>query len=147
MRDTTTKATQRTRSRLALTIARLWLIGLGAFILLWTGREDNEIATVAALGVLLGASIVAYGMLRRGMERVSATSQLTWLAAGAAGGCLANLMSCGLMLFKNARHAHAFPDYPLPLVLDALQRLPAWALAGALVGLGASLAWRAIKGE
>jgi hypothetical protein len=51
------------------------------------------------------------------------------------------ITTTGLMLFKNALHAHLFLDYPPHVLFRILQRVPAWALVGALVGLGLGLAW------
>lgn len=49
--------------------------------------------------------------------------------------CIAAL----LMLLKTGWHAHIFPDFPFGMILDTLGRAPAWAMAGALVGLGLAL--------
>jgi hypothetical protein len=49
------------------------------------------------------------------------------------------------MLLKSAAHAHTYPDYPLPLLGATLARSPAWATAGALIGLGSALLWIALS--
>ena len=58
------------------------------------------------------------------------------MLSGALIGALTALATALLMLFKNLRHGHLFPDYPLDMLLDTLERLPYWSLAGALAGLG-----------
>jgi len=45
------------------------------------------------------------------------------------------------MFFKNALHAHAFWDYPPPMVVAMLTRAPSWTLAGGLAGLGIGCLW------
>jgi hypothetical protein len=43
------------------------------------------------------------------------------------------------MLFKTGWHGHGFPDYPPPMMLAMLERLPVWMLAGALIGLAIAM--------
>ena len=64
------------------------------------------------------------------------------VVAGAAFGALASLSTFALMLFKDLRHAHAFPDFPPHMLLGMLERLPVWALAGGLAGLGIGILLR-----
>ena len=58
---------------------------------------------------------------------------------GAVSGAFSSICAVLLMLFKDARHAHLYPDYP-PRILGAmLSRLPAWLVAGALAAIGVVL--------
>ncbi len=50
-----------------------------------------------------------------------------------------SVATAGLMFFKNARHAHVFPDYPAGMLLATLERAPMWAAAGGLIGLSVGL--------
>ena len=59
--------------------------------------------------------------------------------AGFATGALSSIITSLLMLFKNVRHDHAFPDFPPQVIFSTLERLPVWAIAGALIGFGLSL--------
>jgi hypothetical protein len=67
------------------------------------------------------------------------------VALGAAVGLGASIATAALMFFKDARHAHLYPDYPAEQMGAVLQRAPGWALAGALFGLALSLAWLAVS--
>ena len=111
---------------------------LGIVILLWSGREDQGVGAVTALGWLLAGLTVALDLMSRfGGRRLDAPALLKLTAlGGAAAGALASLATILLMLFKNLLHSHVYPDYPPQLMLGALERLPTWGLAGGLTGLG-----------
>ena len=111
---------------------------LGIVILLWSGREDQGVGAVTALGWLLAGLTVALDLMSRfGGRRLDAPALLKLTAlGGAAAGALASLATILLMLFKNLLHSHVYPDYPPQLMLGALERLPIWGLAGGLAGLG-----------
>ena len=129
--------------RLAGAFFRLWLVALGGMILLWSGREDSDLSTVAALGWLVGVSVfVWYGSKRLGVARMISWPLRSALLLGAGSGAAANLVTLALMLFKNARHGHAYPDSPLPVLLSVLETMPVWALAGGLGGLGMGILLR-----
>jgi hypothetical protein len=49
------------------------------------------------------------------------------------------------MLFKDARHAHLYPDYPPPILGAMLARLPAWSLAGGLATVGLAILFAAVR--
>jgi hypothetical protein len=68
------------------------------------------------------------------------------LLLGAADGLGTSVATAVLMFFKNARHAHVFPDYPAGMIIAVLERAPLWAAAGALAGLSIGLAWLALQG-
>ena len=103
--------------------------------------EDNDARLVTVLGMLLAAALST--MLinsQRFPERLKRLSQANRAAmSGALIGALASLTTPLLMLFKDLRHAHVFPDYPAGMMLATLERMPAWALAGGLAGFGIGL--------
>ena len=121
--------------------ARHLLVVCGIAVLLWSGMEDSDARMVTLLGTLLAA---AFGMLlirsQRLPERLKRFSLPKRAALfGALIGALASVTTPLLMLFKDLRHAHAFPDYPAGMMLATLERMPAWALAGGLAGFGIGL--------
>lgn len=115
----------------------------GLALLLWLSLEDNHVWPVAALGAGLAALLVVLNLLHRlGGRDIPARFALPGaVALGALAGSGAAVAAAGLMLFKNALHAHVFLDYPPGLILELLARAPVWALAGGLVGLGILLLW------
>lgn len=128
---------------------RLLTMAYGLILFLWLTPEDNRVWPVALLGAgLAGVLLVRWVLNTLGGKAVAAR----WIVPGAlllgilagAGACVATV---GLMFFKNALHAHVFVDFPAPLMLAMLERAPVWAAAGGLVGLGAALAWLALRQE
>lgn len=122
---------------------RLALLGVGFLTFFWLGLEDNTTLFVTILGTVIG-SLVVLTTLRTYAPRVPLSLRV-WLPGfvltGALMGGSAIVSTITLMFFKTAWHSHAFPDYPVPLMLDMLTRLPVWMLAGAVVGAGLGL-WR-----
>lgn len=121
--------------------SRHFLVVTGIAVLLWSGLEDNDAVVVTLLGSLLAA--VASSMLldtqpfRAAFIRLSLPKRMA--LAGAFTGALASVTTALLMLFKDLRHAHVFPDYPPEMMLATLERMPFWALAGGLAGIGIGL--------
>ena len=122
-------------------VFRLSLALLGIVVLLWSGVEDHDVITVAALGWLTSGLAMMHWLMSRFGGRILDGAALLKLApvAGAAAGAFASLTTILLMLFKDLRHAHAYPDYPPRLMLGILERLPIWSVAGGLAGLGLCL--------
>ena len=114
-------------------LARHSLVACGILILLWSGLEDSDSLAVTLLGLTLALGVTALLWSR------IKNSKLAWILAGGTCGALASLLTTGLMLFKDLRHMHAFPDYPPGMLLAMLERLPIWALAGGLAGLGCGI--------
>ncbi|HVO42628.1 MAG TPA: hypothetical protein VMT34_08395 [Aggregatilineales bacterium] len=108
----------------------------GVFLFFWLAPEDS-LWLVAVLGWLL-ALIAALHLISRLAGRAFAPKH--WIpgaiAAGALIGAGASFATTLLMLMKSALHQSAFSDYPLPLLVGIVERLPAWSLAGGLVGVG-----------
>jgi hypothetical protein len=115
----------------------------GALVMLWLSREDNDVVGVVVLGCGLSLLLLVIAVTGQfGGRHISATFVLIGgMVLGLLAGLGTALTTTGLMLFKNALHAHLFLDYPPYALLGILQRAPAWALVGALVGLGLGLAW------
>lgn len=131
------------RGRKARWIAILY----GLLIFFWLSSEDNRIWPVTLLGAGAAVLIVAWMILSRwGGQTIPARYVPVSLALfGLLTGLGASLITALLMLFKNARHGHIFPDYPPGLMGAILERGPLWALGGALAGLGVGLAWLALQ--
>lgn len=107
-------------------------------ILVWSTPEEDRLIFPALLGVWLAVSIVwrtltnrFAGQTLRGVRLIAAAA-----LSGAASGALSSICAVLLMIFKDARHAHLYPEYPPVLLGAMLARLPAWTLAGLLLALG-----------
>lgn len=110
----------------------------GIAVLLWSSVEDSNAHAVTALGIL-GATSVTMALLTSSRKKAVPANGYGLIFAVLSGslvGALSALASALLMLFKDLRHGHIFPDYPPEMILAMLDRLPYWALAGGLAGLG-----------
>jgi len=116
--------------------SRHLLVITGIAVLLWSGLEDNDALAVTILGALCAAAAAMRLVSARFIKLPGGGLPARTAAAGALIGALASLTTPMLMLFKDLRHAHAFPDYPPGMMLATLERLPWWALAGGLAGFG-----------
>ena len=95
--------------------------------------------TILGAGLSLGIGILLAIRYRAGRILAGWRGLLALAVwSGLVGAASAPLIAM-LMLFKTASHAHLSPDYPLPILLGTLARLPAWSAAGALGGLGLGL--------
>jgi hypothetical protein len=125
-----------------------WVIILyGLLIFLWLGPEDTHVWPVALLGSGASLLVIIWWLLGHysGHRIPTRWLPLLTMLTGAAAGFGGSVITAVLMLLKNARHAHVFPEYPAPLMLAVLERAPAWMLAGALLGLGVSALWIALQ--
>ncbi|MCY4539737.1 MAG: hypothetical protein OXE52_16095 [Chloroflexi bacterium] len=121
---------------------RLWLILLGIALFFWLGKEDNDVLAVTTLGLILSGTSVWWLIFRRRRPGFTASGQFyahLGLLGGICVGALASFFAALLMLMKDVRHGHVYPDYPPELIIATLERLPPWSLAGGLIGLGLSL--------
>lgn len=118
----------------------LLLVGIGA--LHWLTLEDPALWPPLTLGAAIAGLLTL--QLVHGRLRGSRPGPLRLLGHGLAGGLLAGtgagLCALGLMLFKNAWHAHSVPDFPAAQLLAIAGRMPELALGGALTGLALGLA-------
>ena len=117
--------------------ADLIAIAYGLLLFAWLSLEDHSALPPAVLGagaaVLIGLRWI---LIHMGGATIHMRSALLiavlWGAAIGAGAALAAAL---LMFFKTAWHAHPFPDYPLPMIVEMLTRSPAWAAAGGFAAL------------
>lgn len=121
--------------------ARRLLLVSGIAVLLWSGMEDNDALLVTLLGTLLATAATMMLLASRRFHPVMTRGSrpMQGALAGALIGKLASVATPLLMLFKDLRHAHIYPDYPAGMMLATLERMPAWALAGGLAGFGIGL--------
>lgn len=118
---------------------RLWrwlALGWGAAAFIWLGLEDKNSLPASLLG-LGGALLIG----SRPNFAPLTSKRWGWPTLGALIGALAAVLTTSLLFFKNAWHAHPFPDYPTGMLLAMLERLPWWSLVGGLLGLALRL-WR-----
>jgi hypothetical protein len=125
-----------------------WLLILcGLAVFLWSSPEDNGVLPPVLLGAVCSVALMLWwGMGWFGGKTLSMQTVLGIAALlGGMGGLATSLIAALLMLLKNLRHAHIFPDYPLPLIGAVLERAPFWGLAGALAGVGAVFLYVTLK--
>ncbi len=113
-------------------------VGLLSFF--WLGWEDASPVTVLLLASLISAAW-AFTWIRRG-TLAARTGLLRWILAGGSLGAAVGPLAGILMVLKTGLHGHAPPDFTLEDVLRALQLIPAWAAAGALLGMAGWLGAR-----
>jgi hypothetical protein len=128
--------------------SRLLALGYGIALFLWLSVED--VATWPA--VLFGTGLSSLIIVLLTLDKIGGR----WLAAryvpvigfllGAGAGLGTSIATAVLMFFKNARHAHIFPDYPPGMMLAILERAPLWGIAGSLAGLSLGLMWLVLRG-
>lgn len=126
-------------------LARTVTVLYGILIFVWLSPEESQVWPVTLLGLGLASLTFMWMVGRRLGGRALTPLQLTvgGLLAGALVGLGACMAAGALMFFKNALHAHAFPDFPPGLVLALLSLAPVWTIVGALAGLGTALLWQA----
>ena len=120
---------------------RLALLLSGSCTLFWLALEDQALWPPLALGAAIASLVTLHFLLGRLRGRQPGPGRIIGLATG--GGLLAGTGAClcavVLMLFKNARHAHSIPDFPVGRLLATLELAPQMALSFALTGLGIGL--------
>lgn len=118
----------------------------GVSLFFWLGLEDNHTITVVLLGWGFSLLGLLWWTLRRTAGKLFAPSaaiiRVTLLGAGVGGGAVVATMA--LMFFKNARHAHIFPDFPPQMLIAVWERFPVWMAAGGLIGAAAAFVWLAV---
>lgn len=116
----------------------------GASIFFWSAIEDNDLTAVLVLGIWLSATLISlwWGNQNEKIELAHEYHPILALMLGAGMGILTSLCIAGLMLFKNLRHSHIFPDYPFEMMRDIVGRAPFWALGSGFMALGMYLLWQ-----
>ena len=126
---------------------RLALLLTGSCTLIWLALEDQALWPPLVLGAACASLLTLQFLLGRLRGRQPGPGRMISLGFG--GGLLAGTGAClcavGLMLFKNARHAHSIPDFPAARLLATLQLVPQMALSLALTGLGIGLVYRLLR--
>lgn len=111
----------------------------GIFVFFWLSPEDS-VWLVSVLGWGMSILLIVHGVFRFSGRIFPGR---LWIAVGLALGGLSGVgaVACTvlLMLMKTSLHSHIYPDYPYPLMSGIVDRLPAWTLAGALLGLAVAL--------
>lgn len=120
---------------------RWLLIGCGLLIFFWMGLEDRHVWPVAMIGTGTSFLLTVFWFTRRfgGQVFYGVRVLLVLGLLGGIAGLGGSITTALLMLFKNARHAHLFPDFPFGLMASILALAPVWALIGGLVGVGLGL--------
>ncbi len=125
----------------------LLMISYGFVLMVWFSSENTSLAVVSGLGAGLSFLLVRLLGLRKWGGKTFLLRQ--WIPAAILLGLLVGFgavwSTAGLMVFKNAWHAHASPDFPAALVTGIIQRWWSWALAGGLVGASAALFRLAVR--
>jgi hypothetical protein len=119
----------------------------GLVLFLWFTPEDNQVWPVTLLGWGMAGLIIFMTLVNKlgGRQIPMRYAAPVGTVLGVLIGLGSSIATAGLMFFKNALHAHLFFDYPTPMMLAILERAPYWGLAGGLAGLGAALAWLALR--
>ncbi len=128
-------------------ISRWLYIAYGLMVFFWLSPEDSTVWISISLG-LLGAILLVASLLVHYREGLSIPVNIVagfGLGIGGVIGFLTGPLTTLLMIVKNARHAHLYPDFSPGLILEILERLPIWTLAGGLFGLGVGLYWRSTR--
>jgi hypothetical protein len=119
----------------------------GLVLFLWFTSEDNQVLPVTLLGWGMAALVIFMSLVNKlgGRQIAARYAAPVALVLGVLVGLGSGVATAAFMFFKNALHAHLFFDFPAPLMLAILERVPYWGLAGGLTGLGAALAWLALR--
>jgi hypothetical protein len=126
---------------------RWFAIVYGLVVFFWLSLEDITIWPAVGLGVGL-STLISVSLITSKMGGCTVPKRrlpLLLLGLGALTGAGSSVAAVTLMFFKNARHAHVFPDFPAGLMLDVLVRAPIWGLAGGLIGLSLGLVWWTLR--
>jgi hypothetical protein len=120
-------------SRFAVSRLRMLTIVWGVAILSWLSVEDSTTLPVTILGT--GASVLGIWLWLMTHYHGKGMGLWSWAVLGACMGMGAIVCATGLMFFKTAWHSHLYPDFPTPMLLAMLARVPTWAIAGAMLGV------------
>ena len=127
---------------------RLLSLMVGGLLFIWLTLEDTQLLPIILLGLLATSIWVLNPLMQRfAGQSISPTKFILAMALlGALIGAGTVILTTIMMFLKTAWHSHLFPDYPAPMMVAMLQRLPLWTVAGALLGISFSLYSWAIYG-
>jgi hypothetical protein len=125
---------------------RTLLIVCGILVFIWSSAEDNRVLPAVLLGLFCSVSLMLWWMSGWYGNKTLSPRNVLLVAALFGGGIGLNtsLITTLLMFLKNVRHAHLFPDYPLPLMAAVVELAPLWGAAGILFGFGIFALWWAL---
>ena len=127
---------------------RLFSLMVGGLLFIWLTLEDTQLLPIIMLSLLATSLWVLNPLLQRfsGKSIIPMKFVLVFAVLGALIGAGAVILTTIMMFLKTAWHSHLFPDYPAPMLLAMLERLPLWAVAGLLLGVSFGLYSWAIYG-
>ena len=108
----------------------------GVLTLIWLSAESANVLMVTLLGTGWAFALLGHLVVYRfhGHQFGWRLYLVASAGFGAVAGGLTAVMAVVLMVFKNVQHAHLTPDFPNETIINTFYRLPAWAIAGALLG-------------
>jgi hypothetical protein len=113
----------------------------GAILLGWLTPEDNTVLVVSVLGA--GLSLLMVNLAIRRWFGGYPLPKRYWLPSailvGVGVGFGAVWGTVGLMIFKNAWHSHAYPDFASIVIVGMFRRLIPWSVAGGFLGAAVGL--------
>ncbi len=129
------------------TLPRYIVILYGIALFIWLGFESDDLYTPIVFGTVMVVLIIWQIMGKLNIKTIRGQRRLlaSGVGIGAIAGASVNIFAALIMLFKDVRHGHTFPDYPLTLIVDFVMRLPIWALVGGMIGLAIILVWLATR--
>jgi hypothetical protein len=114
-------------------------LGFGIFAFVWLSAEDS-VWLVSVLGTILAILCTLHAIFRLKGKIFSARIWIPGvLGVTALTGAGASVATVLFMVIKTSLHGHIYPDYPFPLIAGIVERMPAWTLAGALIGVALAL--------
>lgn len=127
---------------------RLFSLMIGGLLFIWLTLEDTQLLPIILLSLLAISLWILNPLLQRFAGQ--SISPMKFILAIALLGMLIGagtvILTTIMMFLKTAWHSHLFPDYPAPMMVAMLQRLPLWTVAGLLLGTSFGLFSWAIYG-
>ncbi len=102
----------------------------------WIGYEDRGLVTVLIVSAVIAVpvGIEAYDRWRVKLGVSFWQSTLRGALAGTLSGALVGSIAILITLMKVSLHQHVIPDFSSGDILTLLNRIPAWSIAGLLIG-------------
>ena len=106
------------------------MIGLSIFFIFWLPIEDTSFVpglVFAWLWLAAGGIWWRYRLSGQGKP-------VKLISLGLVGGLLVSPLAVFLLLFKNALHAHGFPDFSFSELITVIYLTPIFVLIGLIIG-------------